>query len=280
MIRSYFAILRPVQWLKNLMLFFPPFLGGHLLQPGLAGKGVLPFGAFCMVSSAGYLLNDILDRDRDANHPKKRERPIPAGTVSIRAAAMTALLLLTAGLSTANGVSPRFFWILAGYAVLSTAYSTALKSVPVVDLFCIAAGFILRLQAGGEVFQVVITPWLFLSVFLLAVFLSAGKRLCEYRLLGSDAGEHRKSLAMYPSGFLDGTMYLTGGAVLVTYIMYTLTRPGLLYSVPICVFGLLRYIFRVQSGKNGDPTESLVRDRLLFMVGLSWTLMVAWSIYW
>jgi len=280
MTTAYLTMLRPAQWLKNLMLFFPPFLGGQLLHPGVVTHGLIPLGAFCLVSSASYVFNDILDRQRDALHPLKSRRPIPAGMVSVSGAAVLAVLLLLAGIWLALPISPIFLGLLLVYATISLAYSLLLKTLPVVDLFCIAAGFLLRLQAGGEVFQIPISPWLFLSVFLLAIFLSTGKRLCEYRILGIAAGKHRKSLDKYPPGFLDGTMYMTGSAVLVTYAMYSLFKPRLLYSVPLCVFGLLRYILRVQTGQNGDPTESLLKDRVLLTVGLVWVLLVSWSIYW
>lgn len=276
---AYLKMLRPTQWLKNLMIFFPPFLAGQMILPGVVTRGMVPLGAFCLVSSAGYILNDLLDRNRDVHHPRKRLRPIPAGAVSLSGACIFSTLLLISGLLLGVGISSRFFLLLAGYAVVTTSYSLLLKTFPVVDLFCISAGFLIRLQAGGELFQVPISPWLFLSVFLLAIFLSTGKRVSESRSLGDLAGEHRVSLSHYPQGFLDGTMYMTGGAVLVTYSMYTLNRQMLIYSVPLCLFGLLRYMYRVSSGKGGDPTESLLKDRLLFVVGVLWVLMVVWSIY-
>lgn len=279
MITAYFTMLRPSQWLKNLMLFFPPFLAGQMLLPGIVTRGVVPLGAFCMVSSAGYILNDLLDRNRDIHHPRKRLRPIPSGVISLSGASILSVILLVGGLVLAGPISSRFLLLLAGYAVISISYSLILKTLPVVDLFCISAGFLIRLQAGGELFHVPISPWLFLTVFLLAVFLSTGKRLSELRSLGDRAGEHRISLAHYPPGFLEGTMYMTGGAVLLTYAMYALNRQTLIYSVPLCLFGLLRYMFRVSSGKGGDPTESLLKDWLLFVVGVLWVLMVAWSIY-
>jgi 4-hydroxybenzoate polyprenyltransferase len=272
-------MLRPTQWLKNLMLFFPPFLAGQMLMPGAIFRGVVPFCAFCLVSSAGYILNDIIDRDRDVHHPLKRLRPISSGIVGLSGARMLSAVLLISGLMLAGYISPLFFMLLAGYAAVSISYTLLLKTVPVVDLFCISAGFLIRLQAGGELFRVPISPWLFITVFLLALFLSTGKRLSELRSLGNMAGEHRTSLTRYPPGFLDGTMYMTGGAVLVTYAMYTLNRQTLIYSVPLCLFGLLRYMLRVSSGKGGDPTESLLKDRLLFVVGVLWLLMVVWSIY-
>jgi len=279
-ILSYLTMMRPPQWLKNLMLFFPPFLGGQMLFPGQLLRGALPFCAFCLVSSAGYLYNDILDRERDLCHPEKNKRPLPAGRVGVTGAGILSVALLLAGLALGSLGSVGFLLILLGYVAVTLLYSTLLKSFPIVDLFCISAGFLLRLQAGAEVFRIVLSPWLFLSVFLLSIFLSTGKRLCEYRLLGTGAADHRENLAHYPAGFLEGIMYMTGGAVLVTYAMYTISRHTLIYSVPLCCFGLFRYIFRVQSGQSGDPTESLLKDGALFAVGTTWVLLVAWSIYW
>lgn len=279
MITAYLTILRPSQWLKNLMFYFPPFLAGQILLPGVAIKGLVPFSAFCLVSSAGYIFNDLLDRHRDAQHPQKCLRPIPSGNVTASVASVLSALLLTIGLLLAGFISSRCLALLAGYAGISICYSLLLKSVPVVDVFSISAGFLIRLQAGSELFQVPISPWLFLTVFLLAIFLSTGKRVSESRSLGNMAGKHRTSLAHYPPGFLEGTMYMAGAAVLVTYAMYTLNRQMLVYSVPLCLFGLFRYMFRVISGKCGDPTESLLKDWLLFVVGVLWVLMVVWSIY-
>lgn len=279
MIRPYLSMLRPSQWLKNLMLFFPPFLAGHLPDSRVAAEGAWTFVAFCLVSSAGYFFNDLRDCGQDRLHPRKRLRPLPAGTVSPRIVAVVSGLLCAAGLGTAYLVSLKMLLFCAGYALLLSGYTLYLKQVPVVDLFCIAVGFLIRLQAGGVLFGVAVSPWLFLTVFLLAVFLSTGKRLDEIRLLGEGAGGHRGSLAHYPDGFLAGTMHLTGAAVLVTYAMYTLHKPKLVYSVPLCLFGLLRYLLRVSSGKGGDPTESLLYDRILLMVGIAWVAMVFWSIY-
>ena len=280
MITVYFALLRPTQWLKNLILYFPPFLGGELSKPGLFVNGLLPFGAFCLISSSSYLFNDILDHQQDALHPQKSRRPIPAGKVSVSGAGILSLLLLLVSVGLALLISHAFLWLILAYAAVSVSYSLLFKTMPVVDIFCISAGFLLRLQAGGEFFHVPISPWLFLSVFLLAIFLSTGKRLHEHMALGDAAVRHRKSLESYPPGFLEGVMFMTGGAVLVTYSMYSLVKSRLLYSVPLCVFGLLWYILRVKTGQNGDPTESLFRDRVLFVVSLLWVLLITWSIYW
>jgi len=276
---NYLTILRPAQWLKNTMLFFPPFLSGHIFKQGIVSKGLLPFIAFCMVSSAGYIFNDLLDRERDIHHSQKRLRPISSGTVGLVTAMSYAILLLLAGLVIAFFQSVNFLLLLLGYTVVTVLYTLFLKSMPVIDIFCISAGFLIRLQTGGELFGVPISPWLFLTVFLLSIFLSTGKRLSESQLMGNSAADHRASLAGYPEGFLSGTMYMTGSAVLVTYAMYALNKPKLIYTVPLCLFGLLRYMLRIGAGKDGDPTESLLKDWILFAVSLVWLLMVVWSIY-
>ena len=278
---SYMKILRPIQWLKNLMLFFPPFLGGNLMQVGLFAAGILPVATFCIASSATYILNDIADRDYDREHPKKKFRPLPSGDVSVSHALLLAGVLLVAAILLALSISGKFLILMLAYLFVAVAYSFSLKKYPIIDLFCISSGFILRLLAGGEAFGVVVSEWLFLSVFLLALFLSTGKRLSEKNSLGDQAGNHRKSLSGYPDGFLNGILFMTGSVVLVTYTMYVVSRHKaiLLYTVPLCCFGLLRYILRVLSGKGGDPTESLTKDVTLFATGLLWAFMVGWGIY-
>ena len=275
----YLKILRPQQWLKNLMLLFPPFLGGVMLKSGLASQALLPLSAFCLASSGTYIFNDILDGDRDALHPAKCLRPIPSGQIGKPVAIAYAFLILAAAILLAALVSRPFLLLLLCYLAISAGYSLGLKGQPIVDIFCIAAGFVLRLQAGGVAFGVRISDWLFLSVFLLAVFLSTGKRLCEKTTLGDNGGSHRESLLLYPPGLLEGTMYMTGASVLVTYAMYVIHRPVLVYTVPLCTFGLLRYMLLVKSNRYGDPTESLLKDFPLCVVGLLWVALVGTATY-
>ena len=281
MVGTILQLCRVRQWLKNLMLFFPPFLGGTLISHINVLQMLIPFSAFCLVSSSTYIFNDVFDRESDRHHPDKRMRPIASGAVPISFALLFAAVLLTGSVILALNISTTFVLLLSAYFLVSLAYSIKLKEIVLVDIFCIAAGFLLRLQAGGAAFKVAISEWLFLSVFLLAVFLSTGKRLAEKQNMGDTANHHRKVLAAYPKGFLEGSLYMTGGSVLVTYTLYVISRhsPWLLYSVPLCCFGLLRYILRVQSGKGGDPTESLTRDVPLLIVGTLWVCMVGWGIY-
>lgn len=280
-IYSFIKLLRPQQWLKNLMLLFPPFLGGVLFKGDFFPMVVLPVVSFCIASSATYIVNDVVDNDADKQHPVKKFRPLPSGEVSAKQALVMAGALLATAFFLASSLSIPFLMLLLAYLVVSALYSLSLKNYPLIDLFCIASGFILRLLAGGEAFGVTISEWLFLTVFLLALFLSTGKRYSEKRALGEHARLHRKALCAYPDGFLDGLLFMTGSAVLVTYTMYVISRHSslLLYSVPLCYFGLLRYILRVKSGSSGDPTESLTRDIPLLVVGVSWAVLVGWGIY-
>jgi len=277
----YIRLLRPVHWLKNLMLFFPPFLGGLIFKECFFSTIMLPLASFCIASSATYIVNDVADCNHDKEHPLKKFRPLPSGEVAVGQSLLLAGLLFVAAFFLAAMVSGKFLMLLMAYLVVSALYSISLKNYPLIDLFCIASGFIIRLLAGGEAFGVVISEWLFLTVFLLALFLSTGKRYSEKKSLGWQAGLHRKALSAYPEGFLDSLLFMTGSAVLVTYSMYVISRHSLLllYSVPLCCFGLLRYILRVQSGRGGDPTESLTRDLPLLIVGVTWAGLVGWGIY-
>ena len=250
-ILNLLKLLRIHQWLKNLMLFFPPFLGGTFFTDGLVLKALLPFMAFCAASSTTYILNDIFDKKNDSHHPDKCKRPIASGQISVASALVLAAILLGFAMVSAFSIPNHFIVLLVAYLVVSFAYSARLKEYVLVDIFCISAGFLLRLQAGGAAFNIIISEWLFLSVFLLSVFLSTGKRLAEKQRLGDAAYHHRKALLAYPEGFLEGAMYLTGGAVLVTYTMYVISRSSsfLLYSVPLCCYGLYAIFSRYNQAR-------------------------------
>ncbi len=276
---AYLYMLRPHQWLKNLILFFPPFLGGSLLMMERWKYGWLSFFSFCLISSATYIFNDIRDYENDRIHPKKRFRAIASGKVSVPLALIIALLLLCVSLVLGGNISTLFLWWLTSYFLVSSVYSLKLKSIPIFDIFCIASGFVIRLFAGGEAFGVRVSDWLFLTVLLLAIFLSCGKRLSEKNQLGESSSDHRKVLEEYPFGVLDGFMFISGAAVLVTYTLYVITKHRLIYTVPLCCFGLFRYILLVKRGQDGDPTDSLLKDPVMFLVGLVWVAMVGFTIY-
>jgi len=273
-------LLRPHQWLKNLLLFFPPFLGGTLLQIDSYSVALLPFLSFSAGASCIYIINDILDLEQDIHHPRKKLRPLPAGEVTRGVALLLALLLAVTAVVSGFAVSTGFTLILLMYLVISVAYSVRLKTIPIVEIFSVVSGFLLRLMAGGEAFDVHISDWLFLSVFLLALYLIAGKRLGELKHAGGQPPELvRPVLAHYPAGFFEGCMFISGAAVLVTYTMYVISHHGSWLIIPLCCFGLLSYLLRVLSGRGGDPTRALFRDPALLLVGSVWVLLVGWGIY-
>lgn len=276
---SWFKLLRPSHWVKNLMLFFPPFLGGVFFTPEFFQKALLPFVVFCTASSAVYIFNDIRDRENDRIHPIKQSRPLASGAVSVSNAAVLCFVLLLVSIVLSFKLPIAFSAWLMAYLGLSFTYSTVLKNQPIFDIFCVASGFVFRLFAGGAAFGVEVSDWLFLSVLLLAIFLSSGKRLGEKIQLGALSGAHRVALKEYPEGVLEGFMFISGAAVLVTYTMYVITMHRLVFTVPLCCFGLFRYMMIVKRGAGGDPTASLLKDPVLFLVGVFWIFMVGLSTY-
>ena len=261
------------------MLFFPPLFGGVLATPEVLRGLAIPFLAFCLASSANYAINDVLDAEKDAYHPIKKNRPIPSGAISTRTAFTLGACLFVLAVILGLAVSVPFLLILLSYLFISSAYSFKLKNVPVVDIFIISAGVLRRLHAGGVAFNIPISDWLFLSVFLLSIFLSLGKRIAEKQLLRDKCAQHRPVLEAYPLNFLHGTMYMTSATVLVTYAMYVVVHPGLLYTIPLCCFGLFRYMYRVVKNSIGDPVEALLHDQVLVAVSLLWLLLILIGIY-
>jgi len=280
MMKTYLELLRPHQWLKNLLLLFPPFLGGMLFQIDSVLTLILPLISFSAGASSIYIVNDLMDMKQDAHHPKKCLRPLPAEKIKPSSALVLAAVMGSGAIFVGSFVSMSFLVYLLIYLVISIAYSVRLKCIPMVEVFCVVSGFLLRLQAGGSAYDVKISDWLFLSVFLLALFLVSGKRLGEMKYsLGQSPELIRPVLACYPDGFFLGSLAMSGAAVLVTYTMYVISHHGNLLVIPLCCFGLLSYMMRVLSGKGGDPTRALLKDPVLLLVGLAWMLLVGFDTY-
>ncbi len=272
-------LLRPQQWLKNIILLFPSFFNGTLTTDLSRISLMRAVISFCLISSAMYIFNDIADIKKDRQHPQKKYRPLAAGIISPFSALHIAAILVFLTYLTASSLSIIFLILLAAYIIISLLYTYFLKHIAILDIICVSAGFLIRLQAGGEATRIHISEWLFISVFLLAAFLSTGKRVYEKDSLGTRAVNHRQTLDLYPSGFLDGLMFITGTAVMITYSLYVITKPGLVYTVPVCFFALLRYTFLARNKVVGDPTEAILKDSPLFISSLLWAIMVAAVIY-
>lgn len=291
--------MRPHQWAKNVFVLAPLVfaLGDQRVEHQLRTEDVvrtlIAILAFCFASSAIYLVNDVLDVEGDRAHPEKRKRPIAAGELSIPAALVAAGALaassLGAGVWMDHGLGVMFTTVL-GYVALNLAYSVRLKHVVLLDAFCIAAGFLLRIRAGGAAANAEVSHWLFLCTLFLSLFLALNKRRAEIMLLGDERELHRASLKEYSVGFLDQMVGMLAACAIVAYTMYTVDEDTLakfgsdsrlVWSVPFVVFGIGRYMVIVQSGRGGgNPTRILLGGDPWFLANiLAWGAAVGWALF-
>lgn len=294
--KALLLALRPHQWTKNIFVFaallFARGSSGTLLSERFddVQRVLWAFGAFCLGASCIYLVNDVMDREADRAHPEKRHRPIASGRVSVQAAlglsAACAAGALFAALR-AEGAPVAVWPLVLGYMALNLAYSVKLKHVVLVDVFCIATGFLLRVLAGALAVPAPISHWLLLCTLFLALFLGLCKRRAELALLGEGGGAHRAILKEYDLGFLDQMTTVLASCTIVTYTMYTVADDTaskfgphnlLVWTVPFVVFGLARYMLLVQTRRGGgSPTRVLLGGDTSFVVNaLLWLAAVLW----
>lgn len=256
--------MRPKHFLKNALIFVPLVYSFNLTNVDMLLHVLLCFAAMCFFASGIYAINDIADCEKDRLHPKNKTRPVAAGEISKPAAAVFALFLFLAG-----GVLMLFFGganalILATlFVALNLAYSFLLKNVAVVDCFCIAASFVLRVYIGGAIIGMGISEWLFLTVVAVSLFLAFGKRRGELaRLAGGDG---RKVLAAYTPAFLSGVVFTCAGASIVFYALWAMESSArMLYTVPIVIFVICKYLLSAETEKSmGDPVSVVFSDKIL-----------------
>lgn len=272
-------LLRPSHWIKNLLLFAPPFFGGSILNPEVLKISLPAFISFSFIASTVYIFNDIKDKDTDINHPVKNNRPIASGQVSINKSLFISFALLTASILISLFINPSFTYFLFSYLGLNIIYTLYLKFIPIIDVFSIAAGFIIRIMAGGEAFQVEVSNWLFLTVLFISILLASGKRISEINNLKGNAHLHRNVLGEYPEGFLESLLWLTGAASLISYSLYTIEKgEDLFYTVILSTFGLIRYLYIVKKGK-GEPVDAIFSDRILSVTIIMWIIVVGYLRY-
>ena len=290
MIAPIFNSLRPRQWSKNLILFAGLLFSEKslLLKP----EGWLWTGAgfliFCGLSGCVYLLNDLADVGKDRLHPEKCKRPIAAGEVSVTEAKTTLILLLIGCLFAAWNVSGLFFSTSLAYFMLNLGYSFKLKNMVILDVMCIATGFVLRAIAGVGALKsiepnIYISHWLMLSTMMLAMFLGLAKRRQELALLSEDASRHRKILSDYSLAYIDQMTSILAASAIITYSFYTVSAETiskfgtdrLIFSVPMVLYGMLRYLYLIHIRSLGDnPSEVLLKDRPLQINLAIWALTV------
>ncbi|MBF0537256.1 MAG: decaprenyl-phosphate phosphoribosyltransferase [Nitrospirae bacterium] len=274
-IKNYIRLLRPWHWLKNLFVLAAAFFGSELFRPDSVVLALEAFTAFSLGASATYIINDIIDRQRDLLHPVKALRPIAAGLIGIRGALILWAVLLVVALMLSYRINLGFFSCVVIYLIVQIAYCLYLKGVALVDVFIVAMGFVIRVIAGGEAFRIIVSEWLLVSMLMVSLMLATGKRISEAALLSATAKRHRSSLCDFSPDLLHDLLVITSAASLISYALYTVEQSrNLVYTVPIVTFGLFRYLHLVHQGK-GDPTEALTSDRWLGFTVLLWIAIVA-----
>ena len=280
--------MRPRQWLKNVLVFAAPLAAGSLLEPDVLLPSVIAFIAFCLMSSATYLINDIRDVDADRAHPTKCNRPIAAGDLSPAVAATAALALAAAALGLALWVNVGLFGVVLAYAVFTLSYSLFLKHEPVVELALLSMGFLLRAIAGGVAAQLPISPWFLIVAGFGSLFMAAGKRFSELdRSLkavtdGSEQGIRRRSLDGYTLPYLRFVWGTAAAVAITAYCLWAFevglqesTFPWAQWSVLPFVLAILRYAVDVDKGQAEAPEDVVLKDRALLAMGAIWLVLFA-----
>ncbi len=286
MVRALIQSMRPREWTKNATLFFALIFAVKFPQPELAMRAALAAGLFCLLSSSIYLVNDVADIEQDRLHPRKRLRPIPSGRLPIPVALVAALGLCLVALVGAAFLSTGFFALALGYYLIMLAYAFWLKHMVLIDVFTIAAGFLIRVVAGAVVIAVPISPWLYVCTSLGALFLGFEKRRHELVTLAGGADRHRPILAEYTLGMLDQIITVIAASTLIAYSLYTfsaenLPRDGvMMVTLPFVAYGLFRYLYLVHvKGAGGSPADVLLTDRPLLTNILLWLATSAVVLY-
>jgi decaprenyl-phosphate phosphoribosyltransferase len=274
------ALLRPKQWVKNVLVAAVPLAAGSILEPDVAWATVVAFVAFVLASSATYCLNDVLDADSDARHPTKRGRPIPAGRVSRRGATVLAVVLATAAVVVAYPGWLR--WVVLGYLALQAAYSALLKHQPVVELGLVSGGFILRAIAGGAATGLPISQWFLIVTGFASLFVVTGKRLSELSWAQDAGSVVRRSLTHYPLSYLRMVLGISASVTVAGYCLWAFEtsdgRPGAVWttvSIVPFVLALFRFALDTDHGRVEEPEEVVLHDPVLLSLGVAWLAFFA-----
>ena len=268
--KPYIEELRIKSWLKNIIVFIPLVFSHQLFNTDKLLETVIAFIAFCLVSSAVYVINDISDAKKDALHPVKRFRPIASGKITIGKAAAFAAVLSAAGISVSFGANILTLIFTAVYMALNLAYTMQLKRIPLIDCFCIAVGFVVRVYAGGAASGEPVSDWLFLTIVAMSLFMAFGKRRGEMLKVGAEDG--RPVLGHYDLAYLNGIVFVCAGLSVVFYSLWAMdSEMYMIYTVPIVIFIVCRYLLLIHGTKShADPTEVIFTDK---------TFLIACGIY-
>lgn len=279
----WLRLLRPRQWIKNGFVLLGLLFGHAADDPEKVTQALAAFVAFCLFSSAVYVMNDLIDREQDRLHPQKKWRPLAAGTVAAPTAVALGLVCLSGGAVLALGFTGGAQWTFFAYLAINVAYSLGAKHVVILDVFIIAAGFMLRILAGTLGIGIQPSHWMLLCGLMLTLFLGFAKRHAEMNALESGGGDHRRVLEHYTAPMLDQFIGIVAAGTVVSYALYTVSAETvalhgtthLVWTLPLVLYGMLRYLWRLhRRGGGGDPTLELFADPHLAAAGLGWLLLV------
>lgn len=288
MLAAFIASLRPRQWTKNLLIFAGLIFSRGLHEPALAARSAVAFVLFCLLSGAIYLINDVMDAERDRAHPQKRHRPVASGRLPPGVALVGGIGLLIGAAAASFLLGVPFGVVATAYAVLLSAYSAGLKHVVIVDTLIIAAGFVLRALAGVVVLGIEPSYWLLLCTILLALFLTFGKRRHEILALEAGAADHRPILSEYTPQLLDQMIAVVTASTVMAYALYTMApdtqvRLGttrLPVTIPFVLYGIFRYLYLLYRRElGGNPSELFLTDRALLLDVALWSAAVIAILY-
>ena len=276
---SWIKEIRVKSWIKNLFVFFPVVFSLELFNPDTFINALLLTLAFCLVSSAVYLFNDISDVEKDRKHATKKNRPIAAGIIPVPAALTVCIIFLLSGLGLGYYINLASLIFIASYVVINFCYSKWLKHKVVIDCFCIAAGFVLRVLTGGTIVTNGVSNWMFLTIVALSLFMAFGKRRGE--LENYSAGDTRVVLEVYELNFLNGAVFMCAGLAMVFYSLWSISQQSnLVYTVPIVLFIMIRYLLQVFKGHSeADPTTLILSDKVLLLACMLCGLVIVWLLY-
>lgn len=275
--------MRPRQWVtKNIFIFAALVADKQLFKPEAFLRTLAGFALFSLISSCVYIINDLADVEADRQHPEKKNRPIASGKLPVGVAVTAAVLFVAITFVLAYLLTPSLLAVIGGYFIINLAYSKWLKHVPILDVLIISTGFVLRVGAGVTLIEVErFSPWLYVVMTLLSLFLGFGKRRAELALLANGAGSHRKVLDGYTLPLLDQYIMIVSGATIVAYSLYTFSAPNLpenhtmMLTIPFVVYAIFRYMYLIEvKHAGGAPEEVLLSDRPFQLAMVLWGLTV------
>jgi len=282
MLKALFKTMRLRQWSKNIFIFAALVFDKQLFVIDSLLRTLAGFALFCLISSSVYIFNDLADIEADRQHPEKKNRPIASGKLPIGVAWTAGILLVGVTLVFGYILAPAFAYVIGLYFIINMAYSKWLKHIPIIDVLIIAAGFVLRVGAGVTLINVErFSPWLYVVMTLLSLFLGFGKRRAELALLAQGAGSHRKVLEGYTLPLLDQYIMIVSGTTIVAYSLYTFSAPNMpenhsmMLTIPFVVYTIFRYLYLIEiKHAGGAPEEVLLSDRPFQAAMILWGLTV------